>query len=115
MSRSLCGENEAYKRTLQSAATRVIVVDYKQRRREEKRLIRRKKRERKRRLREEIEMYRSRNDAQKFFKNVKRLTEGLKHGASSCRYERGNLLTDAQGAKVMKASLFYVIARRCRY
>ena len=52
-----------------SAATRVIVVDYKQRRREEKRLIRRKKRERKRRLREEIEMYRSRNDAQKFFKN----------------------------------------------
>ena len=42
-------------------------------------------------------MYRSRNDAQKFFKNVKRLTEGFKPGTSSCRDERGNLVTDAQG------------------
>ena len=30
--------------------------------------------------REEIEMYRCRNDAQKIFKNVKRLTEGFKPG-----------------------------------
>ena len=36
-------------------------------------------------------MYRSRNDAQKC------LTECFKLGASSCRDERGNLLTDAQG------------------
>ena len=32
----------------------------------------------KKREREEIEMYRSRNDAPKFFKNVRRLTEGFK-------------------------------------
>ena len=30
-------------------------------------------------------------------KNVKRLTEGLKSEASSCRDERGYLVTDAQG------------------
>ena len=42
-------------------------------------------------------MYRSMNDAKKFFKNIKRLTEGFKPGASSGRDERGNLVTDAQG------------------
>ena len=63
----------AYKRTLQSAATR-----------------------------EEIEMYKSRNDAQKVFKNVNRLTEGFKPAASSCRDERGNLVTDAHGVIVKR-------------
>ena len=58
-------KNDIYKRTLQSAAMRAIVEDYRQKRREERRLIRRKKREQERREREEIEMYRSRNDAQK--------------------------------------------------
>ena len=87
--------------------------NYRQRRREERRLIKRRKREQEGREHEEIEMYRSRNDVQKFFKNVKRLTEGFKPGASSCRDERGNLVTDGQG--VMKASLFYVIARRRRH
>ena len=67
-------KNDTYKRMLQSAATRAIVEDYRQRRREDRRLIRRKKREQERRVHEEIEMYRSRNDAQKFFENVKRLT-----------------------------------------
>ena len=56
-------KNDAYKRTLQSAATRAIVEDYRQRRREDRRFIRRKKRKQERREREEIEMYRSRNDA----------------------------------------------------
>ena len=41
-------------------------------------------------------MYRRMYDAQKFFKNVKHLTEGVKFGASSCRDERGYLVTDAQ-------------------
>ena len=58
---------DAYKRTLQFAKTRAIVQDYRQKRREKRRLIKRWKREK------EIEMYR--NDAQKFFKNVKRLTK----------------------------------------
>ena len=56
-------------------------------------------------------MYRSSNDAQKFFKNVKRLTEGLKHGASSCRYERGNLLTDAQGVLRLWRHYFSTLLR----
>ena len=47
--------------------------------------------------REEIEMYKTRNEAQIFFKNVKRLTKGFKLEASSCRDDRGNLVTDAQG------------------
>ena len=71
------------------------MVDYRLRRGEERRLIKRKKRKQERREREEIEMYRSSNDAQKFFKNVKRLREGFKPGASSCRDKRGNLVTDA--------------------
>ena len=90
-------KNDAYKSTLQSAATLAIVEDYRQRRKEERRLIRRKKREQERREREEIDMHRSRNDAQKFFKNLKRLMEGFKPGASTCRNERGNLVTDAPG------------------
>ena len=64
---------------------------------QERRLIRCKKREQERREREDIEMYRSRNVAQIFFKNVKHLTEGCKPGASSCRNERINLVTDTQG------------------
>ena len=56
-------KNDAYKHTLQSAATRAIFEDYRQKRREERLLIRRKNREQERREREEIEMYRSRNDA----------------------------------------------------
>ena len=60
--------------------------------REERRLVRRKKRQQERREREAIEM----NGVQTFFLSVKRLTEGFKPGASSCRDERGNLVTDAQ-------------------
>ena len=67
-----------------------IVNDLRQRRREERSLIRGKKREQERCDHEEIEMYRSRKDAQKFFKNVK-------PGVSSCRDERGNLVIDVQG------------------
>ena len=48
-------KNDAYKRTLQSAATRAITKAYRQRRGEERRFIRRKKRGQERREREEIE------------------------------------------------------------
>ena len=78
-------KNDTYKHTLQSAAMRAIVVDYMQKRTEERRLIRRKKKEQERREREEIDMCRSSNNAQKFFKNIKRLTESFKPGASFCR------------------------------
>ena len=42
-------------------------------------------------------MYRSRNDARKFYQKVKRLTEGHKPGVSSCKDEHDNLVTDPQG------------------
>ena len=48
-------KDDAYKRTLQSAAKRAIAEDYRHRRREKKRLIRRKKREQERREREKSE------------------------------------------------------------
>ena len=41
-------------------------------------------------------MYRFRNDARKFYQQIKRPTEGFKPGASSCKYENGNLVTDSQ-------------------
>ena len=46
--------------------------------------------------RAKIEMYTRRNDAQTFFKNVKRLTESFKPGALPFRVERDNLATDTQ-------------------
>ena len=79
---------------LQSAATRAIVENYREKRREGRRLLRRKKREQERHDREQDKMYRCRNDDRKFYQKVKRLTEGYKPGASSCKYGRGNLVTD---------------------
>ena len=95
-------KNDAYKCTLQPAAARAIVEDYRQNRREERHLIKRKKRKQERRERGEIQMY------------LKRLIEGFKPGASFCRDERANLVADAQ--RVLRlASLFYVIARLWRH
>ena len=89
-------KNDTYKRTLQSAAMRAIMEDYRQERREERCLIRRRMMEEERRERAKIEMYTRRNDAQTFFKNVKRLTESFKPGALPFRVERDNLATDTQ-------------------
>ena len=46
---------------------------------------------------EEVEMHRCRNDARKFYQKVKRLTEGLKPGASSCKDKNLCLIKDPQG------------------
>jgi hypothetical protein len=70
---------------------------YKDKRREEKRLFRRKKYHFLRRQCEDIEMLRDRNEIRKFYKKVKRLSEGFKTSTSSCRDKEGNLVTDAQG------------------
>ena len=56
-----------------------------------------KKREQERREHEEVEMHRCTNDARKFYQKVKRLTEGYKQRATSCKDENGNLVTDPQG------------------
>ena len=54
-------------------------------------------REQERREREETEMHRCRNDALKLYQKVKRLTDGYKPGASSCKGEYGNLVADPRG------------------
>ena len=68
-------KNAAYKKTLQSAATQEIVVNYREKRREERRLFRRRKRDREKREREEVEVHRCRNDARKFYQKVKHINE----------------------------------------
>ena len=42
-------------------------------------------------------MLRDRNEVRKFYKKIKRLSEGFKTGTSSCRDKDGNLVTDVQG------------------
>ena len=44
-------------------------------------------------------------------KNFKRLMEGFKPGASFCRDERGNLVTDAQGLQRLRIHHFSVLLR----
>ncbi|XP_037957054.1 uncharacterized protein LOC119686977 [Teleopsis dalmanni] len=96
-------KNAAYKRTLQSAATRTVHEQYREMRKVERCLFRRKKRDQERREREEIEVCRNRNDARKFYQKVNRLTQGFKPGASTCKDENGNLVTDTQNVlKVWK-------------
>ena len=89
-------KNAAYRRTLQSVVTRAVRESYREKRKEERKLFRRKKREKEKREREELEMCSDRNDARKFYQQVKRLTQGFKPGASACRDENGNLVIDTQ-------------------
>ena len=79
---------------MQSVA-KSIVKNYRERKRDERRLFRCKKRELDRR--EQVDMHRCRNDARKFYQNVKRLTEGYKPAAFFCKDEKGNLVTGPQG------------------
>lgn len=46
--------------------------------------------------REDVEIRKSKNDARKLYKELKRLTEDFKNGASSCRDENGNLIANSQ-------------------
>ena len=40
----------------------------------------------------------SRNDARKFFQKIKRMSDGFKTGASFCKDQDGNLVTDIKGS-----------------
>ena len=89
-------KNAAYKKTLQSAATRAIVENYKKiiERREGKRDAFSDARRGSRKRVRVRKMYRCRNDARKSYQKFKRLTEGYKPEASSCKDEHGNLVID---------------------
>ncbi|XP_058982687.1 uncharacterized protein LOC131804200 [Musca domestica] len=87
-------KNTAYRATLQTVATRNARENYREKRREEKRIFRKKKKEQEKREREQIEMYRSKNEVRKFYQRVKHQTEGFGAGTSSYRDEEGNLVTE---------------------
>ena len=54
-------------------------------------------------------MYRCRNEARKFYQEVKRLTEGYKPGACSCKDENGNLETGPQGVLRLWRKHYYTL------
>jgi hypothetical protein len=72
-------------------------------REEKRRLIKRKKREREQ---EEVELCRTENDARNFYKKLKRLTEGSRPRAASCKDKNFNLVTDAAGLLLLHASMW---------
>ena len=74
---SAAAKNAGYKKTLQSAATQAVVENYREKRREERCLFRHKKREQERLEREEVEMYRCRNDARKFYQKFRKFIGSL--------------------------------------
>ena len=78
VARQLQQKKVAYKKALQSTATRAIVENYREKRREKGR----KMREQERRERKKVEMRRCRNDSGKFYQKIEHLTEGYKPGAS---------------------------------
>ena len=109
-------KNDAYQATLKSAATQAVCEKYREnalwpgpdqgneeekdreKRREEQRMFRRKKHEFLKAECEEIEMQDSRNDVRQFFQKIKRTCEGFKTGASLCKDQDGNLVTDIKSS-----------------
>ena len=89
-------KDAAYRATLRSGATRAMWDRYRELKKEERRIIRQKKREAEIRECEELEMLANRNNARKFYQKVRRLTEGFKTGAFSCKNKDGDLVTDVQ-------------------
>ena len=75
---------------MKSAATRT--EKYREQRREERHLFRRKKHKFVKAECEEIELHGSRNDAQKFFQMIKRMSESFKSKASFCKDQDGNMV-----------------------
>ena len=80
-----------------SAATRAVCEKYRENRSEERRSYRRKKHAFVKAECAEIEMRGSRNDARKFFKKIKS-SEGFKTGASFCKDQYDNLVTDIKSS-----------------
>ena len=91
-------KNDAYQAILKSAENRAVCEKYHEKRREERCLFRRKKHEFVKAESEKIEMHGSRNDAGKFFQKIKRMSAGFKTGASFCKDQDANLMTDIKSS-----------------
>ena len=99
-------KNHAYQATLMSAATRAVCEKYREKRRTE---FHRKKPEFVTAKCEQMEMHGSRNDARKFFQNIKHMSEGFKTEASFCKDQDGNSLTDIKSSLDLWRALFNAI------
>ncbi|XP_050331585.1 uncharacterized protein LOC126760169 [Bactrocera neohumeralis] len=86
----------AYLATLRSTTTRAGWDRYRELKREARRICRQKKKEAEMREYEKLDKLADRGNARKFYEKKRRLTEGFKTGAYSCRTPKGDLVTDAQ-------------------
>ncbi|XP_049304006.1 uncharacterized protein LOC125776321 [Bactrocera dorsalis] len=86
----------AYLATLQSTTTRAGWDRYRELKREARRICRQKKKEAEMREYEQLDKLADRGNARKFYEKMRRLTEGFKTGAYSCRTPQGDLVTDGQ-------------------
>ncbi|XP_054082617.1 uncharacterized protein LOC128920129 [Zeugodacus cucurbitae] len=87
----------AYLATLKTTTTRAGWDRYRELKRETRRNCRQKKKEAEMREYEELEKLADRRNARKFYEKMKRINESFKTGASSCRDQVGNMVTDVQG------------------
>ncbi|XP_050337863.1 uncharacterized protein LOC126764111 [Bactrocera neohumeralis] len=86
----------AYLATLRSTTTRAGWDRYRELKKEPRRICRQKKKEAEMHEYGELDKLADRGNARKFYKKMRRLTEGFKTGAYSCRTPKGDLATDAQ-------------------
>ncbi|XP_049315675.1 uncharacterized protein LOC125779126 [Bactrocera dorsalis] len=86
----------AFLATLRSTTTRAGWDRYRELKREARRICRQKKKEAEMREYEELDKLAGSGNARKLYEIMRRLTEGFKTGAYSCRTLKGDLVTDAQ-------------------
>ncbi|XP_050339414.1 uncharacterized protein LOC126765720 [Bactrocera neohumeralis] len=86
----------AYPATLRSTTTRAGWDRYRELKREARRICTQKKKEAEMREYEELDKLADRGNARKFYEKMRRLTQGLKTKAYSCRTQSSDLVTDAQ-------------------
>ena len=91
----MAAKDAIHRDTLQSVPTQAVRERYRHLWREEKLFHKRKKRETESRELDGIKMNCSRNEARKFYENMKCQTGGLR--ATACRDQHGNLVSDIQG------------------
>ena len=56
-------------------------------------------------------MHDSRNDARKFLQKIKRMSEGCRTGASFCKHQDGNLVTDIKCSVDLWRAYFNVMLK----
>ena len=65
--------------------------------------------------REQIEMHGSWNNARKFYQKIKHMSEGFKTGASFCKDQDGNLVTDIKSSLDLRHTYMHTYLVRHTY